>query len=47
MTTYPDDDARWDAMRSKDRAAEGAFYIAVRAHHPTDPRAPLVRWVWP
>jgi AraC family transcriptional regulator of adaptative response/methylated-DNA-[protein]-cysteine methyltransferase len=30
MTTYPDDDARWDAMRAKDRAAEGAFYIGVR-----------------
>jgi AraC family transcriptional regulator of adaptative response/methylated-DNA-[protein]-cysteine methyltransferase len=30
MTTYPDDDARWNAMRAKDRAAEGAFYIGVR-----------------
>jgi AraC family transcriptional regulator of adaptative response/methylated-DNA-[protein]-cysteine methyltransferase len=30
VSTYPDDDARWDAMRAKDRAAEGAFYIAVR-----------------
>jgi AraC family transcriptional regulator of adaptative response/methylated-DNA-[protein]-cysteine methyltransferase len=30
MTTYPNDDARWDAMRAKDRAAEGAFYIGVR-----------------
>uniref|UniRef100_UPI0025EB7C0C methylated-DNA--[protein]-cysteine S-methyltransferase n=1 Tax=uncultured Caulobacter sp. TaxID=158749 RepID=UPI0025EB7C0C len=29
MTTYPNDDARWDAMRAKDRAAEGAFYIGV------------------
>lgn len=29
-STYPDDDARWDAMRRKDRAAEGAFFIAVR-----------------
>lgn len=29
-STYPDDDARWDAMRRKDRAALGAFYIAVR-----------------
>lgn len=28
--TYPDDDARWNAMRAKDRAAEGAFYIGVR-----------------
>lgn len=28
--TYLDDDARWDAMRAKDRAAEGAFYIGVR-----------------
>lgn len=28
--TYPNDDARWDAMRAKDRAAEGAFYIGVR-----------------
>ena len=28
--TYKDDDARWDAMRAKDRAAEGAFYIGVR-----------------
>ncbi|MBU4434780.1 MAG: methylated-DNA--[protein]-cysteine S-methyltransferase [Alphaproteobacteria bacterium] len=28
--TYPDDDARWDALRRKDRAAEGAFFIAVR-----------------
>lgn len=28
--TYPDDDARWEAMRAKDRAAEGAFYIGVR-----------------
>ena len=28
--TYPDDDARWDALRAKDRAAEGAFYIGVR-----------------
>jgi len=27
---YPNDDARWDAMRAKDRAAEGAFYIGVR-----------------
>ena len=30
VSTYPNDDARWNAMRSKDRAAEGAFYIAVR-----------------
>lgn len=30
MTTYLNDDARWDAMRAKDRAAEGAFYIGVR-----------------
>jgi AraC family transcriptional regulator of adaptative response/methylated-DNA-[protein]-cysteine methyltransferase len=30
VSTYPDDDARWDAMRRRDRAAEGAFYIAVR-----------------
>jgi len=30
MTVYPNDDARWDAMRAKDRAAEGAFYIGVR-----------------
>lgn len=30
MTTYQNDDARWDAMRAKDRAAEGAFYIGVR-----------------
>lgn len=30
MTTYLTDDARWDAMRAKDRAAEGAFYIGVR-----------------
>ena len=30
VSTYPDDDARWDAMRRKDRAAEGAFFIAVR-----------------
>lgn len=30
MTTYKNDDARWDAMRAKDRAAEGAFYIGVR-----------------
>ena len=29
-STYPDDDARWNAMRAKDRAAEGAFYIGVR-----------------
>jgi AraC family transcriptional regulator of adaptative response/methylated-DNA-[protein]-cysteine methyltransferase len=31
MTTsvYPNDDARWEAMRAKDRAAEGAFYIGV------------------
>ncbi|WP_454714053.1 methylated-DNA--[protein]-cysteine S-methyltransferase [Caulobacter segnis] len=29
MTTYQNDDARWDAMRAKDRAAEGAFYIGV------------------
>ena len=29
MTVYLDDDARWDAMRAKDRAAEGAFYIGV------------------
>lgn len=29
-STYPSDDARWDAMRAKDRAAEGAFFIAVR-----------------
>lgn len=29
MTTYLNDDARWDAMRAKDRAAEGAFYIGV------------------
>lgn len=29
MTTYINDDARWDAMRAKDRAAEGAFYIGV------------------
>jgi len=28
--TYLNDDARWDAMRAKDRAAEGAFYIGVR-----------------
>ncbi len=28
--TYKNDDARWDAMRAKDRAAEGAFYIGVR-----------------
>jgi AraC family transcriptional regulator of adaptative response/methylated-DNA-[protein]-cysteine methyltransferase len=27
--TYQNDDARWDAMRAKDRAAEGAFYIGV------------------
>lgn len=26
---YPNDDARWEAMRGKDRAAEGAFYIGV------------------
>jgi AraC family transcriptional regulator of adaptative response/methylated-DNA-[protein]-cysteine methyltransferase len=30
MTIYQNDDARWDAMRAKDRAAEGAFYIGVR-----------------
>ncbi|USQ96646.1 methylated-DNA--[protein]-cysteine S-methyltransferase [Caulobacter sp. RL271] len=30
MTAYLTDDARWDAMRAKDRAAEGAFYIGVR-----------------
>lgn len=30
VSTYPTDDARWAAMRNKDRAAEGAFYIAVR-----------------
>ncbi|UAL09991.1 methylated-DNA--[protein]-cysteine S-methyltransferase [Caulobacter segnis] len=30
MTAYLNDDARWDAMRAKDRAAEGAFYIGVR-----------------
>ena len=30
MTVYIDDDARWDAMRARDRAAEGAFYIGVR-----------------
>jgi AraC family transcriptional regulator of adaptative response/methylated-DNA-[protein]-cysteine methyltransferase len=30
MTVYPDDDARWAALRAKDRAAEGAFYIGVR-----------------
>lgn len=30
VSTYPTDDARWDAMRAKDRAAEGAFFIAVR-----------------
>lgn len=29
-SAYPTDDARWDAMRAKDRAAEGAFYIGVR-----------------
>ncbi|ENZ83087.1 methylated-DNA--[protein]-cysteine S-methyltransferase [Caulobacter vibrioides] len=28
--TYPNDDARWAALRAKDRAAEGAFYIGVR-----------------
>ena len=28
--TYPDDDARWNALRAKDRAAQGAFYIGVR-----------------
>lgn len=28
--TYPTDDARWDAMRAKDRATEGVFYIGVR-----------------
>jgi len=27
---YLTDDARWDAMRAKDRATEGAFYIGVR-----------------
>lgn len=27
---YLNDDARWDAIRTKDRAAEGAFYIGVR-----------------
>ena len=30
MTAYLNDDARWEAMRAKDRAAEGAFYIGVR-----------------
>lgn len=30
MTDYLTDDARWDALRAKDRAAEGAFYIGVR-----------------
>lgn len=27
---YQNDDARWEAMRAKDRAAEAAFYIGVR-----------------
>jgi len=27
---YLTDDARWEAMRAKDRATEGAFYIGVR-----------------
>jgi AraC family transcriptional regulator of adaptative response/methylated-DNA-[protein]-cysteine methyltransferase len=30
ISIYPNDDARWEAMRAKDRAAEGAFYIGVR-----------------
>lgn len=28
--SYSTDNARWDALRAKDRAAEGAFYIGVR-----------------
>ncbi|MBO9708643.1 MAG: methylated-DNA--[protein]-cysteine S-methyltransferase [Caulobacter sp.] len=29
-TQYLTDDARWEALRRRDRAAEGAFFIAVR-----------------
>ena len=31
--TYDTDDARWAAWEARDRAADGAFFVAVRTTH--------------
>jgi AraC family transcriptional regulator of adaptative response/methylated-DNA-[protein]-cysteine methyltransferase len=44
-STYADDDARWAACQGRDRAADGAFFVAVRTTgiycRPVCPARPL------